>query len=129
MRREAEPWWRQAEADFEAARELARSGRHFAVCWFCHQAVEKGLKALYFEIMGREAPYTHDVEHLGNRVGIPPNLAIPLMALNPLGAAARYPDHASHMAPVDRLRAAHRQAALGAAEQVIRWLGQRLNVR
>ena len=49
MRTEAEPWWRQAQADIETGLQTFQSGRYYAASWFAQQAVEKGLKALYIE--------------------------------------------------------------------------------
>jgi HEPN domain-containing protein len=58
MRPEAEPWWRQAQADLETARITLDAGRDYAASWFAQQAVEKGLKALYIDQQGTLAPRT-----------------------------------------------------------------------
>ena len=49
MRTEAEPWWRQAQADLETGRQTCDAGTHYAASWFAQQAVEKGLKALHID--------------------------------------------------------------------------------
>ncbi|MDD5616159.1 MAG: HEPN domain-containing protein [Candidatus Methanoperedens sp.] len=40
-------WLIQSERDLVTAKNCARSGDFYASAFFCHQAVEKGLKALY----------------------------------------------------------------------------------
>ena len=46
----AHDWFRQAEADLGLARLSAEAGRHEWCCFACHQAVEKGLKALHLHL-------------------------------------------------------------------------------
>lgn len=66
MRPETEPWWRQSQADIAIARQLVRPESYYASAWFVHQAVEKGLNALFIERFGTQAAYTHDLSYLGS---------------------------------------------------------------
>jgi HEPN domain-containing protein len=52
MRRDIEPWWRQAEADLISVEIMLTNGRWYAASWFAQQAVEKALKALGLEQTG-----------------------------------------------------------------------------
>ena len=42
-------WFRQAQYDLGTAESLVSAGRFPPVIFFCHLALEKGLKALYVE--------------------------------------------------------------------------------
>jgi HEPN domain-containing protein len=119
MRPEAEPWWRQAQADLETARVTLAAGRDYAASWFAQQAAEKGLKALYIERQGALAPRTHDLEYLGREVGTAATVVADLTTLNPAFDLVRYPDPASGRAPVDEVSAALAGQHFAAAERVV----------
>lgn len=127
MRPEAEPWWRQAQADLETARVTLAAGRDYAASWFAQQAVEKGLKALYIEQQGTLAPRTHDLEYLGREVGAGATAAADLMMLNPAFDLVRYPDPASGRAPVDEVSSALAGQHLAAAERAVVWIDAQLH--
>ncbi len=91
------PWIAKAEADFEAAKILARSckpGMPDLACYHYQQCAEKYLKA-YLTFHRIQFPKTHDLENLLN-LSLPadplinalqPNIAF----LNPYSVTARYP--------------------------------------
>ena len=59
-------WVRKAEHDLEAARLILAAETHCpydTVCFHCHQAAEKYLKAL-LTLLGIQAPRTHDLGKL-----------------------------------------------------------------
>jgi HEPN domain-containing protein len=62
MKRLTAEWIRKAEADFQAAEELAdhRPPLHDVVCFHCQQAAEKYMKALLVEA-GVAVPRTHNL--------------------------------------------------------------------
>ncbi len=128
MRPDAEPWWRQAEADLEAARDLVAPGHYFAVSWFAQQATEKALKALYVEQRAHLSPRTHDVEFLGSELGVPAAYAPDLKRLSDAFDLVRYPDPAIGRAPVDEVNMATAAADLAAAERVVLWVRQQLGL-
>lgn len=47
MRLEILRFWEQAQEDLETARYNSAGGKFYAAAFFCQQAVEKALKALY----------------------------------------------------------------------------------
>ena len=126
MRPEAVPWWRQAEADLEAARQNHDLGISFAVSWFAQQAAEKSLKALYIEQRGVMAPRTHDLRYLAAEVSVPAALQAEIQRLNQTFDLVRYPDYTSGRAPVDEISASRAAGHLADAERVVIWIGQQI---
>lgn len=127
MRPEAQPWWRQAQADLDTARLTRDANSHYAAVWFAQQAVEKALKAVYIEQQGVLAPRTHDLEYLGDEVGVPTAVEADIVIVNPAFGAARYPDSATGHAPVDDVTPVMAQSCVTAAESVLQWTDQQLN--
>lgn len=127
MRPEVEPWWRQADADLETARQTLIGDRYYAASWFAQQAVEKGLKALYLQLHGVQPPRTHDLEYLGRQLQLPAAIANDLTILNPAFDLTRYPDSVGTTAPVDAVSKLLASTHVDAAERVIQWLDQQLN--
>ena len=128
MRAEAEPWWRQAEADLETARLNLQLNRWYVVAYFAQQAVEKGLKALYVDSRGVLPPRTHHLDELGAQVGTPLTLEPDLDLLEPMVATSRYPDSTAGVAPVDVFSESAARQAHEAADRIVIWLGRQLGV-
>ena len=126
MRPEAEPWWRQAQADLAVARELVQPSRYFASTWFAHQAVEKGLKALFMEQYRRPAAYTHDLLYLGSILALPTQQMTYLHVIDPAFKFARYPNTITLVPPVDGLSQSTAERLLQAAEEIMTWLEAQL---
>jgi HEPN domain-containing protein len=65
MKRTTREWVRKAEADYLAARQLARASRRFhdQTCFLFQQSAEKYLKAL-LEELGLAIPHTHVLKDL-----------------------------------------------------------------
>lgn len=122
MRPETEPWWRQGQADLQAADVNWRAGLYYAVSWFAQQAAEKGLKALYAEQGKGIPPRTHVLKFLGAEVGAPPTVEADLIALLPAFDMARYPN-AAGVAPVDAVTAGDH---LAATRRILAWIAHNL---
>ena len=107
-------WVRKAEADYRAARKLARGREQFPdqVCFSCQQTSEKYLKAL-LEELALPVPKTHDLDELLKR--LTPHYAglrrirRGLTFLSNFAVASRYPGY----------NATRRQA-----ESAWRWAGR-----
>ena len=127
MRPEAEPWWRQAQADLDSAEVLLQGGRFYAASWYARQAAELGLKALYIErrAIGAVPPRTHDLQFLGRDVGAPAAVQLDLSALGPVFGVARYPDVAGRP-PIDVIGRMDTTAHVDAARSVLAWIGLQL---
>jgi HEPN domain-containing protein len=94
MRHETEPWWRQATAELHTAQVNLDSDQYYAASWFCQQASEKALKALYIERTGVLAPKIHDLVRLGDLLDAPAEVKPGLATLNDVLTIVRYPDFA-----------------------------------
>ena len=126
MRPEAEPWWRQSRTDMAVARELIRPDRYFASAWFGHQAIEKGLKALFIERHGRQAARSHDLSLLARVVTVPSTQMVHTETVDPAFGLARYPDIDTLVAPVDAVTEPIAVRLLQAAEEIMTWLEMQL---
>jgi HEPN domain-containing protein len=125
-RPETEPWWRQSQADMAVARELIHPDRYFASAWFVHQAVEKGLKALFIERHDRQAARKHDLLFLAMVIALPPTLMVHIQTIDPAFELARYPDIDTLVAPVDAVTESIAVRVLEAAEEIMTWLEAQL---
>jgi HEPN domain-containing protein len=65
MKKATREWVRKAEADYQAAAELAQASKpfHDQVCFHCQQSAEKYLKAL-IEELALPLEKTHELERL-----------------------------------------------------------------
>jgi HEPN domain-containing protein len=68
MRLEILRFWEQAQEDLETARYNSAGGKFYAAAFFCQQAVEKALKALYMHQTREPPPSTHSLVVLGRLV-------------------------------------------------------------
>ena len=126
MRAEAEPWWRQAEADLRTAELALAGGQYYAGSWFAQQAAEKELKALFIERHGQLAPRTHDLRFLGARLRVPRDVQTDLDILNPTFDMARYPDPLE-TARVDAIGLDDATEHVDAARRTLAWISSQFN--
>ncbi len=94
MEPSVEAWLAYGWADLRAAQTLYRAG-HYAACAFhCHQALEKGLKAVWTRVRGEEPPRVHNLrllaEHL-NGLKPPPVVMEAVLEATPHYVTARMP--------------------------------------
>ncbi len=126
MRPEAELWWTQSKRDFRTARNCHASRDYYAAVFFCHQAVEKALKAAVVELARELPPRTHNLLQLGERLKTSKRIRGFLMELTPEYVITRYPDAAG--GPIDALYDGHiSRRVLTRTQEVLRWVGGRLH--
>ncbi len=125
MRGESAGWWQQALEDLRTAETLATTERHYACAFFCHQAAEKALKALFIESQRQPAPPTHTLPTLGRAVGVPPPLLSALRRLNLAYVTTRCPDAANGI-PAQMYDEETSAVHLTDARQVVAWVRERL---
>lgn len=125
MRKEIENWWKQSDRDLETAEYNLVGKRYEASVFFCHQAVEKALKALLMEKEKVPDISTHSLLVLGKKVGLPSELHSFLMELAPQYVLTRYPD-ASNEAPFELFDEKRAEYVFGKAEEVIVWIKKQL---
>ncbi len=92
MRPEITHWWEQAEEDLDTARYNAAGGKLYAAAFFCHQAVEKALKALLMLRMRASPPRTHSLFVLARQAGAPKEFYRFLKELTAEYIVSRYPN-------------------------------------
>lgn len=95
MDKKTQTWLELAENDLEFAGQIVRNRqRPYFACHFCHQAVEKVLKALVQQRTAEIPPRTHNLLMLAKLTGI--DLSEDqnkfLLRLNPHYIGTRYPD-------------------------------------
>jgi HEPN domain-containing protein len=88
---EEEEWLGKALHDMETARANFQQNIYDASAFFCQQAVEKALKALYIKKF-KKLLKTHDLYLLGQKVGLPNNLLEICDKISPFYVETRYPD-------------------------------------
>lgn len=91
-----------------------------------HQAVEKGLKALYIERYGTLPPRTHDLNFLARQLAMPTSEMHDVAAINPAFDLVRYPDPVTLAAPVDSISPQVAAQHLAGAERILKWIGTQL---
>ncbi len=85
-------WFEQARKDLEVAKKLLEDSYYYASAFFCQQAVEKALKALYLKKKREVPPPTHSLVVLGNELKVDRKLFDFLRRLSTEFIATRYPD-------------------------------------
>lgn len=63
-------WLVQADYDLDTAEYMRQGGRNSYAVFMCHLAIEKAFKGLYFRILGKTPPKTHNLVYLINQAGI-----------------------------------------------------------
>ncbi len=71
MQREVNQWWNLAEDDLEKAAILFNAEKYDGVIFFCQQAVEKALKALWLLEKRSEVPKYHDLLFFFQKLELP----------------------------------------------------------
>lgn len=64
MKEETKIWFEQAEEHYSDAMFMYENSRYSGSVFFCHQALEKVLKAAIVEFANEAAPKSHALEHL-----------------------------------------------------------------
>jgi HEPN domain-containing protein len=125
MRAEARPWWDQPQADLVAVQALVPGGYYFADSWYSQQTVEKALKAVMFERGNLTPPKVHNLEFLGNSLGVPATVQQDLRLLAPVFGLTRYPS-VSGVPPVHLISAQETTDHLDAAQRITAWTATQL---
>ncbi len=125
MRLEIARLLRQADRDLENARKSLTIEAYEVSAFLAQQAVEKYLKGTWVLLKKEPAPHTHSLTELGDGVGVPPELRRHLADLTPDYTVSRYPS-AANAIPYELYDEATARAKVGRAEEVIRWLRERI---
>lgn len=125
MRVEAERFWKQSQADWKAARDLHQTHNFSAAVFYCHQAIEKALKALHIIVNRELAPRTHNLVELGASLDLPGELAAHLQDLTPEYMMSRYPDMVQGV-PAELYSARKTQMLLESTQRCMQWFEKKI---
>jgi HEPN domain-containing protein len=125
VRQEVERLFRQADRDLENARKNITIEAYEVCAFLAQQAVEKYLKGMWVLLKKEPAPHTHSLIELGDGLGVPPELRMHLADLTPDYTVSRYPNAANGV-PYELYDERRARAKVGSAEEVIRWLRERI---
>lgn len=92
MRAEVLRFWEQAQEDLDTARYNRAGGKLYAAAFFCQQAAEKALKALYMHQTKEPPPSTHSLVALARFVQAPQSFRRFLKELTTEYVVSRYPN-------------------------------------
>jgi len=120
--------WRTAERDLASARMNLQPGGYYVAAYLAHQATEKALKAAHWHQRGEEAPWTHDLSVVAERLteqpgDIPAGVRVALAQLDPVYERSRYPTgNVNDPIPADLFGEQEGRLAIGSAEEVMAWV-------
>ena len=81
MKEDVKLWFAKAIEDQKSAMVLFDNKRHDDAAVYCHQVIEKALKALILQLEN-EVPKTHDLSHLAKRSRLQPHFGRILHPIN-----------------------------------------------
>lgn len=93
MTPEAKEWLEQAEYDFSAAEAMFRARKYIYSIFMAQLAIEKALKAIFIQKIGKTPPKTHKLVYLTEitQVNLGEQQIRFLGLLDAIGPSARYP--------------------------------------
>ena len=121
MPNRAQDWFRQAQADFQHAKNSLISGDYEWSCFAAQQAAEKAVKAVFLD-RGLEAwgpTVSALLGELGGHVAVTESLVGSAKALDKHYIPTRYPNGFDSGAPTDFYTRLEAEAALGHAEEIL----------
>jgi HEPN domain-containing protein len=124
----AQRYWQQAQADLHSAKMNLLPGSYYVAANLSHQAAEKALKAAHLHSRAEEAPWSHDLSQLAERIAmraqdIPPEVRTAASYLDPLFAQTRYPSSdLEEPIPSVLVDQAIAEQAINSAEEVMSWV-------
>ena len=119
MREEIKDWIVQSEADLRKAKILFDAGEYDGVAFYCHQSVEKILKALIMKKknIGKAG---HSIIYVAKELGVPDDLFEKVKKINPEYLISRYPDIAG-VAPVNYYSKGMVEGYIDVAMEIMEW--------
>lgn len=124
MKEEIKNWWKQALTDLDTAKSNLKNNKYYACSFFCQQAVEKALKALYLKKF-KKLIKIHNIVILAERLKLPKELIEKCNELNPVYIETRYPDAGGSL-PAYRYTQDDAETDLASAKKVIAWLKKKI---
>lgn len=128
LKAEANPWYRQAEDDLEAAEVLIEFGKPAQAAFLCQQAGEMALKALWFAL--NLDPWGYSLARLVKQLPTPEvsrfeGLLPSAQALDKLYIPTRYPNALAELAPAEAYTHEEALQAVGYAPAILDAVAER----
>ncbi len=119
-------WWKQAQKDFEVAQSLCQIKHYYAAAFFCQQAAEKGLKALYMKSKHEKPTQTHSLVYLASNLGADRKYFQLLKNLSSDFITARYPDITESL-PYENYTKEILDDYVKQMKELMEWIGKKLS--
>jgi HEPN domain-containing protein len=124
----AEYWLGLCDNDLEVAKLLLEGKKYLYCGYFCHQVVEKAIKAIVASNTNKTPTKTHNHTFLAKEAGIWEELSneqlILFGKLHPMQIEARYPDYKQNVAQTLNLK--NCKIMLKQTEEFLCWVKQKL---
>ncbi len=122
MAKPPEEWLAQARYDMDTAAYMFRGGRYMYTVFMCHLALEKALKGLYAEQLGKEPPKTHNLLYLIEKMKLKLSEELQdfITTLNRVSVPTRYPDDLQRI--LKDYNKKRTKEVLDQSKKVLQWL-------
>lgn len=120
MGSESAQWLAKAKGDLETAKFNFGGGHYDAAAFFCQQAAEKALKAVYIKKFG-EVSKTHDLVFLARKLKAPAEVEKMCREISPAYLYTRYPD----VPKIGKIKE-FSERLIGYAKEVVEWSEKQL---
>lgn len=122
MDRKTEEWLKQSDYDMDTAHYMYSGGRYTYAVFMCHLAIEKAIKGLYQERIGKFPAKSHNLIYLLNEIKLKPPEAHGkfIVKLNEASIMTRYPEDLSKLQQI-YTKAVVRDI-LTQAEELVKWI-------
>lgn len=125
MKEKTKTWLELAQGDLEFAGNILKSGNrpHYSV-HYCHQAIEKMLKAVVQEFCNEDPKRTHNLKMLCEQAGLKLPLEVEnfLQKLSPHYLASKYPEDMKKFYKLYTLK--YSQGLLSETEESFKWFAK-----
>jgi len=125
VKKEAEVWFKQAEEHYKDALYLYEGRRYSACVFFCHQALEKILKACVVEFANKVPRKVHQLDSIARDAGLklPKGWEEELAEITRHFWRVRYPDFRRYV----YTNRASAQPTVEKTKEVYQWILNKLN--
>jgi len=88
-------WFLQSDYDFGTAQAMLQSDRYVYVIFMCHLSLEKAIKGLYFEILNKVPPRSHDLLYIAKQLELtlPEVINFFFSTIDDVSFSTRYPEN------------------------------------
>ena len=128
LKREADRWWRQAQADLDFLPIARQAGKHDTCCFLAQQTAEKALKAYLFA-QGEELIFTHSIFKLCDLAArYDPGFGLlkdDVKSLDFYYVEARYPNAIDDVIPAEFYNERDAERAIAMAQAVSQFVAAR----